>query len=292
MSISPECVADVKSEIGESAVWDHRRGTLWWVDMFKGQLLEWNPATGDVRIASEIDQSLGFVVPKEDGTWLAGVRDGFGVIDEDGEFHLTVSVDADKPDYRMNDGKTDGHGRVWAGTMSDKDPVNGCLYRLETDGSVSTLRNDLQLPNGIAWSRNGDKMYVTDSNAYEIEVWTLSDDELPEPIEHVTSFKLGPDLGKPDGIAVDEEDGLWVALFGGGAVIRFNSDGAIDERVEMPVPNVTTLAFGGQNLDELFITTARYAMTAQDLAANIHLAGAIFKCSPGVRGLPVVVLPS
>ena len=288
MSIPCELVVDAMSEVGESAIWDHRRGSLWWVDMFKGQLYEWHPNRG-MQLAAQVDQTLGFVVPTDDGEWIAGIRDGFARIDKKGNFNLIAEVQRDQPDFRMNDGKTDLWGRVWAGTVSDADPVDGGLYRLETDGTVTQHRDNLQLPNGIAWTADGSRMFITDSNAYSIEVWSMTEEPEPQLDRLTSEFTLTPEQGKPDGIAVDQEGGLWVALFGGGAVVRFSPDGDIDRRIDLPVPNVTTLAFGGDDFSDLYITTARYAMSGAALGAHPRESGAVFKCDPGVRGFPVAL---
>jgi sugar lactone lactonase YvrE len=281
MSLTPELVVEAMAEVGESPIWDERRASLWWVDIYRCQLMEWSPNAG-LRCAASLDQCLGFVVPMESGAWLAGVRDGFGVIDGHGRFELTVPVDRDKPEYRMNDGKADALGRVWAGTVSDANPTEGYLYRLDASNHVVRIRDDVQYPNGIAWTRDGSRMYLVDSEARAINIWNVVDGEL----EHLAGrLQVRPSEGIPDGITIDAEGGLWVALFGGSAVVRYGPSGEVDRRVELPVPNPTGVTFGGKDLEDLYITTARYGVKETMLASYPRGCGGIFRIRPGVRGL-------
>jgi sugar lactone lactonase YvrE len=283
---SVELVLDAKAEVGESPYWDQARECLWWVDIFKGELHRWSAAEGGRRVAS-IGQPLGFVVPMGDGRNLAGTRDGFGVIDEDGGFTLTVPVDAERPEYRMNDGKCDAHGRLWAGTIADVDPVGGGLYRLDADGSVTQLRDDMLLPNGLGWNRAGTTMYLADSTGHRVEIWDCDPASGTLRGLHAT-IEIPAEQGLPDGLCVDEEDHVWVALWGGSRVQRYTPDGLPDMHVELPVTVAASCAFGGPDHGDLYITTARYSVHGATLCAQ-PLAGGVFRCRPGVRGLPVDV---
>lgn len=285
VAVSCELVVDAKAEIGESAVWDHRTGELYWVDIFKGQLFRWLPKSG-ISLIAEIDQPLGFVVPSDSGGWIAGLRDGFARIDKSGTFEFISSI-TDGAGYRLNDGKADRWGRVWAGTVCDSNPVNGSLYRLERDGSLIHIRSDLRFPNGIAWSPDAAAMYVADSLAQKVEVWTCTSVGSHEFDQLSDVIAIPSELGRPDGMTVDSQGGVWVAMFGGGSVLRFTPDGKLDLKIELPVANVTTVTFGGEDFADLYITTARYALTGAELLANPRAAGAIFRCRPGVKGLPV-----
>ncbi len=276
-----ELVIEATAEVGESPRWDDRRGSLWWVDMYRCELFEWCPG-GQARIAATLGQPLAFVVPAGDSGWLAGVRDGFGTIDASGEFELTLRIDQ-PPGYRLNDGAADPLGNVWAGSVCDADPAKGTLYRLDPSGAVTAVREDLVYPNGIAWSSDGSVMTLVDSGARCAERWSASAGVLAALLWR-TEFPA--ELGIPDGVAADTDGGVWIAMFGSGLVIHCNADGDIDDQVSVPVPNPTSVVFGGADYGDLYITTARLGMSEPALADSPRSAGGIFRCRPGNAGFP------
>ncbi len=276
-----ELVIEATAEVGESPRWDDRRGSLWWVDMYRCELHEWRPGR-QARIAAVIDQPLAFVVKSGDSGWLAGVRDGFGEIDADGKFELTLTLDQ-PAGYRLNDGAADLAGNVWAGSVCDADPTKGILYRLDRSGVLSAVREDLVYPNGIAWSRDGSAMTLVDSEARCAERWSASAGQLAA-LQWRTEFPA--EIGIPDGLAADTEGGVWIAMFGSGLVVHCGADGAIDGQFSVPVPNPTSVVFGGADYRDLYITTARFGMTEPALASSARSAGGIFRCRPGNTGFP------
>jgi sugar lactone lactonase YvrE len=224
---------------------------------------------------------VGCAVPRAGGGLALALRDGFALLDpKGGEPRLAAPVERERRDTRMNDGACDSRGRFWAGTMSlQGDTRSAGLYRLDPDLRVTRVLPGISVSNGIGWSPDGTLLYHVDSPRRRVDVYDFEAGAgrvrgrrsvIPVPAE----------LGLPDGLTVDAEGGIWIALWGGGAVQRHSPDGALSERVELPVTNVTSCCFGDPDLGTLYVTTAARG------AAHEPLAGAVFACRPGVRGLP------
>lgn len=277
-----ELVLDAQSEVGESPVWDIRTGSLWWVDLLRGELHRWSVRHGWMQWAP-IGQSLGFIVPTEDDGFVAGTRDGFGLIGANGQFTLITSVEIDRPTFRMNDGKCDRQGRLWAGTMSDATHEDGRLYKMTAGWRVEQVFERLSVPNGIGWTHDGTLMYFADTGRARLELWQFDPSE-GKPTEWARVIKFTEDQGGPDGLTVDEEDCAWVCLWGGSAVHRYSPTGDLLEVISIPAPHVASCAFGGDNLKDLYITTARYGLTEKELQ-KWPASGGLFRCRPGVRGV-------
>jgi sugar lactone lactonase YvrE len=275
-----ELALDAGAELGEGPVWDARHDELLWVDIRVGLVHRFDPRSGSDR-TFDVGQSVGAVVPRAGAGYAVAVRDGFAVTDADGQgLRLAAPVEADLAHMRMNDGACDSRGRLWAGTMHlDETTTAGSLYRLDADGSVETMVADVTISNGIAWSPDDSLMYFVDTPLgldvfdYEPETGAISGRRRLVTIEE--------GAGHPDGIAVDVEGAIWVALWDGWAVRRYAPDGTLVGVVEIPVGRVTKPAFGGADLDELYVTTA--SPDAPD-PAQPH-AGGVFRASPGIRGL-------
>lgn len=279
-----ECVLEAQSDVGESPVWDAERGgVLWWVDLLRGELHSWDGRAHWTKRPS-IGQSLGFVVPMDGGRFVAGTRDGIGVLDASGHFDLVVPVEPDRPDFRLNDGKCDPRGRLWAGTMSDATHTDGRLYRMDAKWHVEVIAEGLGVPNGLGWSRDGGLMYLADTGRRRLELWRF-DVERGVPTELITAITFSASAGGPDGLTVDAEDCAWVCLWGGHSVRRYAPSGDLLQVVEIPAFNAASCAFGGEDWGDLYITTARYGLTAAQ-RQKWPRSGSIFRCRPGVRGLP------
>jgi sugar lactone lactonase YvrE len=264
----PEC------ELGEGPCWVD--GSLLWVDIPAGRVHRYDPADGSHGTA-EVGQAVGAVVPRAGGGLVLAVRDGFARFDLDrGGLELIAAVEADKPGNRMNDGKCDRAGRFFAGTKADDDrPGAGALYRLE-NGAVEQLIGGVTISNGIGWSPDERLMYYVDTPTGRIDVFDF--DAVTGALANRRVFADIPgDCGQPDGLCVDAGGAVWAALWGGGAVHRYRADGGLDRVLRLPVSNVTCCAFGGADLDVLYITTAR---------TDEPNAGALFRCWPGVTGQP------
>jgi sugar lactone lactonase YvrE len=278
---SAELALDARAALGEGPLWDARSSELLWVDIMAGLVHRFDPATG-ADTAIDAGQPVGAVVPRAAGGYMLAVRDGFAVADENG-VRLVAPVDRGRPMLRMNDGACDGGGRFWAGSMHlDELPGAGSLYRLDPDGRVETMLTDVTISNGIAWSPDDTVMYYVDTPTLGVDAFDY--DAASGAISNrrrLVTIEEG--AGSPDGLVVDAEGYVWVALWNGWAVRRYSPDGTLHSIVDVPAARVTKPAFGGPALDDVYITTA--APATPD-AEQPH-AGGIFLVRPGVAGLPV-----
>jgi sugar lactone lactonase YvrE len=196
-----------------------------------------------------------------------------------------ADVEADLQDQRMNDGKCDPAGRFWAGTMAlDKRRGAGALYRLDADGRVHRMLDEVSISNGLDWSNDGRLMYYVDTPTRSVDVFDF--DVATGAIANRRSLaRVEPDEGWPDGLTLDADGYIWVALWCGAAVRRYAPDGTLDRVVAVPTTYPTSCAFGGSDLGDLYITTAATALTPDERLRE-PLAGGLFRCRPGVHGRP------
>lgn len=282
MSDEPEVTSEVSCELGEGPVWDPDAGELVWVDIMAGLIHRYAPATGRTSRVG-VGQSVGAVVLGPDNTLAAAVNDGFATVGGDGAVQPLNTFLRDDADLRMNDGKCDPAGRFLAGTMSlSGRTAVAALHRLEDDGSVTTLRDGVSISNGLAWSDDGTRMYFIDTPTHTITVHRY-DPTAATLATSSTFVDTAPLSGAPDGMAADADGNLWVAFWDGGCVRCFSPAGRLLEELRLPVSQVTSCAFGGPDLDTLYITTARVDLPADQLARE-PLAGRVFCYRPGVRG--------
>jgi sugar lactone lactonase YvrE len=284
--LAVELVLDAHAQVGEGPVWDDASGTLVWVDIMSNAVHRYDPATGRDRTI-DVGQPVGAAVLRGDGNGLVlALRDGFGMLDESsGQVQLVAAVEADVPTNRMNDGKCDPAGRFWAGTMAfEVAPGVAALYRLGPNLQVSRMLSGVTLSNGLGWSPDGRHMYYIDSTTLGLDVFDFepADGSLGERRRLIT---IPPGEGLPDGMTVDAEGGLWIALHGSGSIRRYTPDGRVDRVVRVPPRMVTCCTFGGPDLTDLYITTMSLGLSEAGRRAQ-PLAGALFRCRPGVRGLP------
>jgi sugar lactone lactonase YvrE len=276
MTTQPAPVRAPVATLGEGPLWDAAGQALYWVDIPAGRV---HRMAADGSITSwDAGQPVGAVVPRASGGLVAAARDGFMALDlASGELTLLAAVEQDRPGNRMNDGACDRAGRFLAGTMAqDERPHAGALYRLEPDLAVTTLLTGVGISNGIGWSPDGRLMYYVDSHAHRVDVFDY--DPATGSIDGRRRFaEVGGGDVVPDGLTVDAEGGVWVAVWGGGAVLRHDPAGQVRETVQVPADRVSSCAFGGGDLDRLYITTA---------AGPGRGAGALFACQPGVTGQP------
>ncbi|MGE5244179.1 MAG: SMP-30/gluconolactonase/LRE family protein [Betaproteobacteria bacterium] len=281
--IHVEVALDAHAELGEGPVWDERRACLFWVDIMRGLVHQFDPDTGVDR-SIPVGQPVGAVMPTTEDDLVLAVRDGFARLDPaSGAMRMIAAVDADRPERRMNDGNCDAAGRFWAGTMAiDERPGAGALYCLDPDGRVRTMLTGVTISNGLDWSDDGRVMYYVDTGSGRVDCLDVDPDT--GDLGGRRGFVQVPaDCGAPDGLTIDSEGGVWIALWGGSAVHRYSPDGRLVEAVRLPVTHPTSCAFGGPDLRDFYITTASTALTAGERAAQ-PLAGAIFRCRPGVAG--------
>jgi sugar lactone lactonase YvrE len=274
------------AELGEGPVWDAEREELLWVDIDRGLVHRRSRGRADVML--DVGQPVGCAVPRATGGLALALRDGFALMapGAQGAPRLVAPVEAGRPDTRMNDGACDPRGRFWAGTMSlIGDTRSAALYRLNHDLSVTRVLPGISVSNGIGWSPDGSLLYHVDSPRRRIDVYDF-DVDTGGVAGRRAVVAIDSELGRPDGLTVDAEGGVWVALWGGSALHRYSPEGTLDERLGLPVSNVTSCCFGDRDLETLYVTTAARGATHEPLA------GALFGCRPGVRGLPATPFAS
>jgi D-xylonolactonase len=275
-------VADVKAVLGEGPVWVAREESLYWLDIKGHRLFRIND-----RGFREwpTPMRVGSIAPRDGGGFIAGTDGGFYTVEVGDQLAFTRLFDPeeDRPDIRFNDGKVDRHGRFWAGTMDDTEQeAVGILYRLDPDHGCTKQDEGYGVTNGPAFNRAGDIMYHTDSARRRIYRFTLSPDGILGPREIFAQFK--GDEGYPDGMTVDAEGCLWVAFWDGWAVRRFGPDAALLDTIEVPVQRPTSIAFGGPDLDRMYITSARVGLDETALAVQPY-AGALLMVEAGIKGI-------
>ena len=275
-------VADVKAVLGEGPIWVARDQSLYWLDI-KGRRI-FRLRDKDVR-EWQTPVRVGSIAPRAAGGFIVGTDDGFYGIKLGDEAHFTAigNPEAGLPDSRFNDGKVDRHGRFWAGTMDDTEQASvGALYRLGADLHWNKVDDGYGVTNGPAFNRAGDIIYHTDSARRTIYRFALSPDGELGRREIFARF-TGAE-GYPDGMTVDAEDCLWVAFWDGWAVRRFSPAGEELAAIDMPVQRPTSVAFGGPELDRLYITSARIGLDQAAIAVQPS-AGGLFMLQPGVSGI-------
>lgn len=279
-----KCVLETRAVVGEGPCW--RKDRLWWVDIEGSKIHCFDPDSGeDIEFATPAH--VGLVVPTESDAMIVALANGFHRFEPaSGEFHFINHPEADRPENRFNDGKCDLAGRLWAGTTAyDERPGGGSLYALEPDGVVRRVIEGVTISNGIAWSLDQTKMYYIDTPTRKVMEYDF--DSVCGTIDNPrTAFEVPRACGFPDGMAIDADGMLWIAMWGGSSVIRWNP-GTEEQlaRVDLPVSQVTSCCFGGPDLETLYITSAARGISAEDEP----LAGSLFAVEPPERGLPTAV---
>lgn len=275
-----ECIADVGALLGEGPVWVARNEALYWVDIVSGKLFRRVSGRTDVL---DPGRTLCSIVPRLKGGFVGGSLDGLVAIGEDFAVTPLVHPEVDQPGNRFNDGKVDRAGRFWAGTMDRKESKDtGSLYRLDPDLTCTRVDSGYSVTNGPAFSVDGRTMYHTDSGRQTIFAFDLDDAGGASNRRVLTRF--GPGDGYPDGMTVDAEDCLWVAFWDGWCVRRLSARGERLQEIAVPVQRPTSCAFGGKDLGQLFITSARRDLTAAEMERQPQ-AGGLFCVKPGVTGI-------
>jgi sugar lactone lactonase YvrE len=282
--IKPEVAVRGRDAVGEGPVWLQDERRLMWVDI-TSHLIKWfDPATGHIE-SIDIGRDVGAAVPLEGGGVAAILPGEFVILPDHRTTPRTLArVESDKPGNRMNDGKCDSRGRFWAGTMAyDLTPHAAALYRLNADCSVDVVIQPVTLSNGLGWSPDDTLMYYIDSKTQRIDVFDY------EPASgHIANRRLfvaiPSEQGMPDGMTVDASGCVWVGLWGGSAVHRYRPDGTLDLVVDLPASQITSCAFGGDDLGDLYITSAAIGLDNEALVREPD-AGSVFRCRPGPKGL-------
>lgn len=285
-----ELILDARNATGECPVWNTQEQALYWVDIPARRLHRWSPQDGTTS-SWEAPQMLACVASYGDGSWLAGMEDGLYRVrpQEDGTLATARLIDVThpRPTMRFNDGRCDRQGRFWAGTMfmdMGEASVVGSLYRYE-GGQTAPLKayvTDMIVPNGLGFSPDGTTMYLSDSHPSVQKIWAFDYDiDTGTPHNRRLFVDMNQYPGRPDGAAVDADGCYWICGNDEGLIHRFTPEGKLDRSLAVPVKKPSMCAFGGRNLETLFVTSIRPGGDLSDQP----LAGGVFALQPGVRGL-------
>jgi sugar lactone lactonase YvrE len=280
-----EVAVSIEAILGEGPIWDAVRQCLYWVDILGHKLHIYDPKSGENRTI-DVGQAVGTVVSRDSGGVILAMHHGFAALDlETEQLSPIADPERDLPTNRFNDGKCDPAGRLWAGTMDfDGRPGVGSLYCLGTDLTVTKKISPVSISNGIAWSLDAKTMYYIDTAANNVVAYAydINTGDIQDPRIAV----VNPGEGHLDGMTIDEEGMLWIAVASGGYIGRFDPDsGELLAKLTLPVNVVTSCAFGGEDLDDLYITSCRYGLNETALAEH-PLTGSLLKIKMPIRGVP------
>lgn len=282
----PELVYKAEATTGEGSIWHAARHSLFWVDIEGKSLYEYVPGEQTCRTWT-FDRMVSTVVPESDTTVVVSLQDEIVRVNlTDGSTVSIASIPDGEGTIRCNDGKCDPKGRLWVGTMGFGAPKGvASLYCVEADGTRTTKLTGVTISNGIVWSSDKKYMYYNDTPTRQIARYRY-DDVTGEIAYDGIAVEIPEGTGSPDGMTIDREDHLWVAQWGGAGVYCYDPQtGKLLTKIDVPAPHVASCAFGGENLDELYITTARAGLSDEQLA-KYPLSGSLFRCKPGVQGVP------
>jgi sugar lactone lactonase YvrE len=244
-----------EATLGEGPTWDGER--LLWIDILGARLHSYDPVSGH-RTIRVLDQHIGAVKPRAGGGLVLNLRDGVALLDPDDSFRWLHHEPV--PGRRANDAAVAPDGSLWVGTMRyDEAPGGGTLSRITADGTHRTVLDDVAVSNGTGWSPDGRLMYYIDSPTRRVDVFDHDNGRLSDRRPFA---EIEDGAGFPDGLTVDADGCVWVALWDGGAVRRYTPDGSLDHVITLPTRRVTACAFGGPDLTDLYITTARVGLDA------------------------------
>ncbi|MFD3729945.1 SMP-30/gluconolactonase/LRE family protein [Streptomyces sp. NPDC058632] len=262
-----EVAVRAESALGEGPTWDAAAGRLLWIDILGSRIHTYDPATGRRTLRSS-EQHVGAVKPRAGGGLVLNLRDGVGLLDPDDTFRWLRHEPV--PGRRGNDAAVAPDGTLWTGTMRyDEATGGGTLARVTGDGTAELVLDDVTVSNGTGWSPDGRLMYYIDTPTRRIDVFD-HDPDTGRVTGRRPLAEVEDGAGFPDGLTVDAEGCVWVALWDGAAVRRYTPAGALDRVIDLPVPRVTACAFGGRGLTDLYITTARVGLDpAPPLAGSL-----------------------
>lgn len=284
MSETAVPVANARNTIGEGPRWHSGERALYWVDFIDNQhICRWSPSTQQLE-KHEVPAPITALGFRRNGGLVVAAQGLLSTYEiGSGAVRPLATVEQGAP-MRLNDGATDARGRFWVGSMNASTPETpqGSLYRCTADGAVTRMDTGFTVSNGLGWSPDAKTFYFVDTFRYVLHAYDF--DAEAGTISNRRDFaRFDPSEGTPDGLTVDAKGHVWIALWGGWKVIRLTPDGRREREIRLPVSNPTACTFGGDNLDELYITTARLALSPEELD-NQPLAGDLFVARPGVCG--------
>jgi len=273
-------IFDAKATLGEGPVWDSKTQTLYWLDILEKRIY------AGTRILAQLDDLIGCLAPRKNGNLILGTRLGFANLNPDsGQLTFLATLDSELPTNRLNDGKCDPAGRFIAGTMDmGEENPSGALYSF--DGKqVTRLLSGITISNGLAWSVDHKTFFYIDTPTREVKAfdYDLATGQIANPraVIHVPES-----LGWPDGMTSDTDGNLWIAIWGGAQITQWNpSTGKLLEQIQVPALHTSSCVFGGKDMNELYVTSARKGMSEADLK-KYPLSGGLFKVETKVTGMP------
>jgi sugar lactone lactonase YvrE len=277
-------IFDAKATLGEGPAWDAKTQTLYWVDILGKRIHAWG------EVLTQLDEMPGCVVPSKNGRLvfsLSGPEGRFSFVDLDpasGQQTVLASLDSELPTNRFNDGKCDSAGRLLAGTMhrEARDP-SGALYSF--DGRETTrLLHGITISNGLAWSANHQTLYYIDTPTYKVQAfdYELATGRITNPR---VAIQIPRTLGAPDGMTSDLQGNLWIAMWGGAQITKWDPNtGKLLEQIPVPALQTSSCVFGGKDMNELYVTSARTGMSEADLK-KYPLSGGLFKIETRTVGM-------
>lgn len=285
--ISPvvELEYETKASLGEGAFWNYKTQEFYWIDIVSKKFHIYNPAT-KANKSYDMPSEIGTVVPFTEKEAVVALADGVYTVNLiSGELNMLSDAENKMTENRFNDGKCDPLGNLWVGSMHLKQSEpKANLYKINQKGKATKMLGNITISNGIVWTSDNKAMYYIDTPTGNVRAFDYDISNATITNERVV-VKVPESVGYPDGMAIDEENMIWVCMWNGNAVVRFNPNtGEVLQKIKVPAHNVTSCAFGGKNLDELYITTARVDMSNDELE-QYPLAGSIFKVKPGVKGV-------
>jgi len=281
-------IASERASLGESPVWSAAESALYWVDINGCRVHRAGYPSLEVQ-SWDTPQPAGMIAMRSQGGLMAAMVDGLYSFDpETGDWQHLVDLETDRPENRPNDGKCDAAGRLWVGTMNLEDHMQptGSFYCIDTDLSVAKISGDIRIPNGLAWSPDDTLMYHTDTRSGLVRRYPFdaAAGTLGGKTEYFTFDSR--EIGGVDGAAMDSGGGYWVALYGGGRVVRIDADGVIDREIKLPATQPTMPCFGGPEMKTLFVTSASQNMDEETLASDPDNGG-LLMVETDVTGHPV-----
>jgi sugar lactone lactonase YvrE len=281
-----EHVLEIRNVIGEGPIWHSEAGFLYWVNFIEQfQILQFSPQTLRLEVF-ETGMPVMALGIRKTGGFIAATAKGIATWDPQGKtFEPLCDPLAGRAGVRFNDAATDSRGRFWVGTLNEANPKgpDGELFCVQGDGSCQVMDRNITVANGIGWSPNRKIMYFTDSFRFSIYAYDYAA-EAGTITNRRTFVQTSPDEGIPDGLTVDSEGFVWSAFWGGWKVVRYNPEGKVDREYRLPVPNPTSCAFGGERLDELYITSASLGLSKEEKEQHFR-SGDLFCLRAGIPGM-------
>ena len=283
MAVTVEQVLPLTAKLGEGVIWDAQRKVVWFVDIKSHQLWHFDPATGSNSV-TEAPGQIGWAIPAEGDLLLCGLQDGLYTFDPTSDrFEKLMAVPGEPAGNRLNDACTDPWGRVWFGSMDDSEGSDSGRFYVFDRGAIRPAGpSGIKITNGPAVDADGSRIYFTDTTEQRIMVADLTRDGVGEARPFVRTADHFPEA-YPDGPVIDAEGYVWTGLYLGGHVARYSPDGELVHQIEMPARDITKMAFGGDDLRTIYVTSATKNMEPADMETH-PLAGSLFAIDTPVAG--------